>query len=71
MTQAAQHEITQLQIKVAFQEDTIDTLSEALADQQGRIETLERKLSKLVERVKQLQPDEVGDPGQEPPPPHY
>lgn len=66
-----QQAIEQLQMKVAFQEDTIETLSGALADQQKQLDQMAFQLKHVVEKLKQVQPSNVVDAGQEPPPPHY
>ncbi len=60
-----------LETKLAFQEDTIQALNDALIEQQTRIDHLEAMLKLVTERVL-TQPEE--DPAQsvpEPPPPHY
>lgn len=64
-------QISELQTKVAFQEDTIEQLNQALADQQQQIELLEYKLKHVIDKLKQLEPASVGSEGDEPPPPHY
>lgn len=64
-------EIEQLQMKVAYQEDTIETLSNALADQQKQLDQMAFQLRHVVEKLKQVQPSNVADASQEPPPPHY
>jgi SlyX protein len=63
--------IEQLQMKVAYQEDTIETLSNALADQQKQLDQMAFQLRHVVEKLKQVQPSNVTDASQEPPPPHY
>jgi len=63
--------IEALETKLAFQEDTIQALSDVLIEQQTRIDHLEAMLKLITERLL-AQPDE--DPAQsapEPPPPHY
>lgn len=71
MQDTMQQEIEQLQMKVAFQEDTIETLSEALAKQQIQIDQLVFQLKHVVEKVKQVQPSNVASEEEETPPPHY
>jgi SlyX protein len=63
--------IETLETRLAFQEDTIAALSDALIEQQTRIDHLEAMLKLVIERTL-TQPDQ--DPAQEiaePPPPHY
>lgn len=66
-----QQDIEQLQMKVAFQEDTIDTLSEALAKQQVQLDQMTFQLGHVVEKMKQIQPSNMADESEETPPPHY
>ena len=62
--------LDELESRLAFQEDTISSLNEALVAQQERIAYLEKMLVLLVERYRQSAP-EAALPGEEPPPPHY
>ncbi len=62
--------IDTLEAKIAFQEDTIASLNEALVGQQARIDRLEKVLQMVVREVKQAAGGDT--PLQaEPPPPHY
>lgn len=71
MSKDLQEQIEHLQTQVAFQEDTIEMLNNALADQQLQIERMAFQLKHVVERVKQLQPSQIADASEEAPPPHY
>ncbi|MFN4289440.1 MAG: SlyX family protein [Permianibacter sp.] len=64
--------IIDLQTKLAFQEQTILELDEALRAQQLQIIHLEKMLQRLRDDLISLQhsPDSLA-PEQEPPPPHY
>lgn len=66
-----QEQIEQLQMKVAFQEDTIETLSDALANQQRQIDKLVFQMQHVTDKLKQVQPSNIADASQETPPPHY
>ena len=66
-----EEQLVDLQSRVAFQDDTIAALNDALADQQGQIERLERMLKILNEQLKQIAPGPAANPADEPPPPHY
>lgn len=59
-----------METKLAFQEDALQQLSDALVAQQGRIDRLEARLALLAEQI-----EGQGEPGaghaDEPPPPHY
>ncbi|MCV2885821.1 SlyX family protein [Aestuariibacter sp. AA17] len=63
--------LEELEMKVAFQENTIESLNDALASQQIQIEKLEFQLRHVVERVKQLKPSNIASEAEETPPPHY
>lgn len=63
--------IEELQMKVAFQEYTIEQLNEALSSQQHQLDKLQRQLSHLVDKIKQLAPSNVAKLSEETPPPHY
>lgn len=71
MDNQLQSDIEQLQMKVAFQEDTIETLSQALADQQLQIDKLMFQMQHVVEKVQQIQPSNIASASEETPPPHY
>ena len=61
-----------LQVRIAHQELAIETLNETVVRQDRLIAELERQLKDLNERVQALRPSPLdGDPGNEPPPPHY
>ena len=57
-----------LEIRVAHQDHTIETLNETVTAQWRKIDALERELKMLREEVRNAHPQ--GD-GPEPPPPHY
>ncbi len=59
-----------LESKLAFQEDLLASLNDALVDQQARIDILERATRLLVDTVTRLAPDEK-PPEIDERPPHY
>lgn len=68
---AQETRIEDLETRAAYQEQTIDEMSEMIAAQWKEIEALNRKLARLEARLEvaidaQRQPDQP-----EPPPPHY
>ena len=68
-----QAQLIELQTQVAFQEETISELNEALGLQQLDIAALKRQWEVMRDRYRELQaqlPDSQGD-ADEPPPPHY
>jgi SlyX protein len=58
-----------IESKLAFQEDAITQLNDALVAQQARIDQLEAAIKALTEAL-QTQPEDAADTT-EPPPPHY
>lgn len=58
-----------LETKLAFQEDAVQQLSDALVAQQARIDRLEAQLAMLSEQLRTQQESAGAAP--EPPPPHY
>ncbi|MCP4598411.1 SlyX family protein [Neptuniibacter sp.] len=67
-----QERITELESRVAFQEDTLDTLNEIVSRQELEIEQLKRMIKVMNQRMKSLSNDSpTSSPDDEPPPPHY
>ncbi len=58
-----------VETKLAFQEDAVQQLSDALVAQQARIDRLEAQVTMLSEQLRTQQ--ESGGAAPEPPPPHY
>ncbi len=58
-----------LQTKLAFQEDLIQKLDEALGSQQQQILDLNRRVELLMQQVKMME-NALPEPSQSPPP-HY
>ena len=63
--------VEQLEIKVAYQEHTIELLNEEITRQQRDIEKLRHTLDHVVKRVKAFEPSDIAKPSEEAPPPHY
>lgn len=63
--------IEQLEMKVAFQEDNIDTLNNEMFDQQRKIQVLSEQISQLVKKLKEAEPNQLAPEEEEVPPPHY
>ncbi|MFT4720601.1 MAG: SlyX protein [Candidatus Azotimanducaceae bacterium] len=61
---------TELEMKLAFQEEVIHKLDEALIDQQQQIMALQRQVKLLGNEVRTLDA-QTGSQQPEPPPPHY
>ncbi|MEM0912389.1 MAG: SlyX family protein [Pseudomonadota bacterium] len=69
--QDLQERIEALEIKSAYQEDTIDKLNTVIIEQEGRINTCERTMKLLVDKLKELQPNTSASFDQQEIPPHY
>jgi len=65
-----QDRLTELESKLAFAEDLIETLNQTVIRQQGQIDSLQQQLRLLYERVQDVLPDEARTPRDEIPP-HY
>ena len=70
--QELQLHIVELESKLAFREDTVNSLSNELLAHQKRIDKLTQQVMLLAEKLRNL-PDDQGilRPEEEPPPPHY
>ena len=66
-------DVAALAAQIAFVEDTVQALDEALAAQQQHILRLERQIDRLQQQLKDqgARLDEVAAESSEPPPPHY
>ena len=63
--------LTDLETKFAFQEQLLNDLNDALAEQTQVIANLERQLKLLARGDGQQHIGADSAPGDEPPPPHY
>lgn len=63
--------LTELESRVAFQDDTIQQLNDVIVRQQHDIEQLTVELQLLKQQLQALAPSLVVDQSQETPPPHY
>ena len=66
-----QTRIEQLEMKVAFHEDNIDTLNNELFNQQRKIQLLNEQVALLVTKLKESEPNQLASEEEEAPPPHY
>lgn len=70
-TAQLQGDIEALQVKLAYQEDTVEQLNSIVTKQQSQIDELHTSLQAMKEKLKTLQTDD-GLPSNEPElPPHY
>ncbi|MGY3264756.1 MULTISPECIES: SlyX family protein [unclassified Lysobacter] len=67
--------LVELETRLAFQEHSLGELSDALADLRSENARLVLMLQRALDELRQvragLSSDLTGDPGLEPPPPHY
>lgn len=63
--------LTDLEIKLAFQEDLVDSLNQVVTAQQRELELLQGQVRLLYQQLKSLQPSDIASVGEEAPPPHY
>lgn len=64
-------EIEDLQIRLTYQEESLQQFSITVMKQQNEIDILKQELERLTQRVRELTPSDVGRADEEPPPPHY
>ncbi|HSW52332.1 MAG TPA: SlyX family protein [Sulfuricaulis sp.] len=63
--------LTELEVRVAFQEKTIQDLNEVVTDQQRQLDRLAQELEAVKSRLAALAPALVIPQEEEKPPPHY
>jgi Uncharacterized protein conserved in bacteria len=62
--------VTDLETRLAFQDDTLQTLSDVVYEQEKLIERLRLQMQALLKRLEEVQ-GQVGVSEDEAPPPHY
>lgn len=63
--------VIELETRLAFQEDLLQTLSEQVYSQDVRLQALERRNQELVSHIRDLMQGQAGGPADDAPPPHY
>lgn len=63
--------LERLETRLAFQEDTIEQLNQALIQQQRQLDTLHEKMRAVQTKLKEVQGSPVASQAEETPPPHY
>ncbi|WP_194439700.1 SlyX family protein [Vibrio fluminensis] len=66
-----ENRINDLECQIAFQEQTIDSLNDALSQQQLLITKMQDQMKYVVGKVKNIDGSNLADPSEETPPPHY
>ena len=62
--------IDALEMRIAYQDETIEDLNQAVTAQWKQIDLLMRQIGLLHERIQEAETN-AGTPQREPPPPHY
>jgi len=62
--------LTELETKLAFAEDLLETLNQTVIRQQGQIDSMQQQLRLLHQQLQDALPDEAPSPRDEIPP-HY
>lgn len=63
--------VVELETRLAFQDNTLQTLNDVVTRQQQQIEALVREIQTLKDRLRAAIPCPVGPLEDEKPPPHY
>ena len=63
--------VEQLEMKIAFQDDSIETLNNEIFEQQRKLQLLTEQVGYLVEKLKEAEPDNGGIDQVDMRPPHY
>ncbi|WP_413626166.1 SlyX family protein [Luteibacter sp. Lutesp34] len=63
--------LTELEVRIAFVDDTVNALSSADAEIARRLDLLERAVRDLRSDLVNMRAGLGSDPATEPPPPHY
>lgn len=71
MSEHTEQRLTELEIRLTHQDETIETLSTTLIAQRNEIDALKLKLEILEKRLKSVSESQVADQKDETPPPHY
>jgi SlyX protein len=71
MTEGEKARIEALEIRIAYQDETIEALNAAVTAQWQKIDALTRQLALLNDRMQEAERRGTTTPAVEPPPPHY
>ncbi|KII78586.1 SlyX family protein [Vibrio renipiscarius] len=66
-----ENRINDLECQLSFQEQTIESLNDALSQQQLLISKMQDQMKYVAGKVKNLDSSNLADPSEETPPPHY
>jgi SlyX protein len=63
--------LTNLETKVAFQDDLLDSLNRIVASQQQQLDLLQQQIQLLYDQLRSLSPSNIALESEEARPPHY
>lgn len=69
-TKLQQH-ISELESRLAFQEQTLQELNEVIARQDEQMMRMQVQLQYLAKKLKEVSPSQLASEQEETPPPHY
>lgn len=69
--QMLENRIAELEMKVAFQEQLLEELNQALVQQQFDMDKMQLQLRYVASKLKDFQPSNIASQAEETPPPHY
>ena len=69
--QQLEQRVSDLECQLAFQEQTIDELNQALSTQQLMLTKMQDQMKYVAGKVKNMDASHLADPSEETPPPHY
>lgn len=65
-----EYRLTEIETKLAFTEDLLETLNQTVIRQQGQLDLMQQQLRLLHQQMKDARPNEAGNPRDDIPP-HY
>ncbi len=71
MTVELEHRVVELETRLAFQEQAMAELSDALAEARRESARNSDRIRQMLDEMKQSSGDSFADHALEPPPPHY
>lgn len=71
MSSPLESRVVELETRLAFQEQALSELNDALADARMELSRYDALLARVLEELRASRPGPGADPAEEPPPPHY
>ncbi|MFT0212511.1 SlyX family protein [Pseudomonas sp. F1_0610] len=66
-----EEQVVELEMRLAFQDDTIAALNDVIVQLQLQMERMQQQIKVLHQRQEESRSFAITPAGQEPPPPHY